>query len=55
MWNTQFAIPLLQFKFNFLISQPRKGRIIIERNQQGRIVVSEVPKITNPNQPTFVT
>lgn len=43
--NTQFQIPLLQFKFIFVPHRPRKERIIAERDEMGRIVSSKVPEI----------
>lgn len=42
-WDSRDTIPLLEFRFNFVLPKPRKERNIIIRNQLGQIVRSEVP------------
>jgi len=38
---------LFEFNLNFTLPKPRKARLIIKRDEKGRIVRSEVPKISN--------
>ncbi len=40
--NSHYTIPTLEFKFNFILPDPNKSRIILERDKLGRIVHSKV-------------
>jgi hypothetical protein len=41
-WNICHALPSLEFRFNLLVPSPRKERIILERDELGRIKHSKV-------------
>lgn len=39
------TIPTLQFRFSFIAPSPRKSRVIVSRDEKGRIVNSKVPAL----------
>ena len=43
--DTNLAVPYLEFKFTFIAPKPRKDRIIIQRDEKGRIVHSRPPEV----------
>lgn len=43
--DSSYATPHLEFKFSFKLPDPRKERIIVERDEFGRIVHSKAPSM----------
>ena len=43
--NKSYTVPTLEFKFNFKLPEPRKMRIIAQRDEFGRIVKSIPPEM----------
>ncbi|MFH1971376.1 MAG: hypothetical protein ABIJ05_03280 [Patescibacteria group bacterium] len=41
-WNVHFTVPTFDFYFKFEIPEPKKERIIIERDAYGRIIHSRL-------------
>lgn len=41
-WDAHFAIPTFDFYFKFQLPKPIKERIILERDELGRILTSKV-------------
>jgi len=51
VWDSLFTIPQFDFFFKLALPKTRKGRIILERNEKGRILSSQVPNITKNENP----
>ena len=43
--DARFAVPLLEFRFEFVLPKSRKSRTISVRDVLGRIIRSEVPDL----------
>lgn len=48
-WDGWDTIPLLQFRFDFVMPRPRKERKIILRDSIGRIVKSKPYRVSRVN------
>lgn len=44
-WDARFTVPLLEFRFEFVLPRPRKERFIAIRDSLGRIIKSQVPEM----------
>lgn len=44
LWDARFTVPLLEFRFEFVLPKMRKERFIALRDSLGRIIKSIVPQ-----------
>ena len=44
-WDARFAVPLLEFQFEFVLPKLQKERFIALRDSLGRIIKSQVPEL----------
>ena len=47
MGDFHYTTPTFDFKFDFEIPSPRNWRIITERDELGRIIISIVPPVSH--------
>jgi len=41
-WDSNYTIPQFEFRFSFKLPPPRKARLILQRDESGRIIRSAV-------------
>jgi hypothetical protein len=49
MWDAHFTVPQFEFYFKVTIPKANKEKLILQRNELGQIVKSQVPAIINYN------